>query len=104
MGEIYYFAALVAAGFAAFVFAALVAAGFAAFVAIGLAVFASFICVAEFSDDSCLAVPSAAAVGLATGAFVAAKLAVVPPTRVPATTSANTALFISSLSVGVLAK
>jgi len=37
---------------------------------------------------------------LVAGALVAAKLAVDPPTRVPATTSATIALFILFLSVG----
>jgi len=37
---------------------------------------------------------------LVAGALVAAKLAVDPPTRVPATTSAKIALFILFLSVG----
>jgi hypothetical protein len=83
LGEIYFLAGLVAIGFAA-----LVVIGFAALVV------ASFFCVEEFSEDSCFAVPSAAAVGFAIGALVAAKLAVVPPTSVPATTRANMALFI----------
>jgi hypothetical protein len=66
------------------------------FVAIGFAeVFASFFCVEEFSDISCVAVPSAAAVGFAVGALVAAKLAVDPPTSVPATTRAKIVLFIN---------